>query len=155
MFKSVNVTCYSPPSGANVTGNNSYIFTGESGINNTVSLTDDNTVLKSLLGTGTNMSADYPGAASSGAAASSAAQAAAQTNVPGNVGGGGGSGTSGNIGTSNSQSSGVSSAAGSASTGSGGFSQGTKSGGAPVQGEKAVQGSLFAVLVAVVALLVM
>ncbi|MCJ1298282.1 hypothetical protein MMC08_001071 [Hypocenomyce scalaris] len=150
----VNVQCYDPPSGANATGSNSYVYTSEAGTNNTVSITNDNTVLKSLLGTGTNMSAGDPSAAASGAAASSNV-----ATVPGLSGAG--PGTNGQRGSSSSGSgsnsgNAVSGASGSASTG---FVQSppvAKTGSGASQGtEKVLQGSLFAVLVAVVGILVM
>ena len=171
----VNVQCYDPPSGANVTGSKSYIYTSNAGTNNTVSLTNDNTILKSLLGTGTNMSADYPHSASSASSASTASSATASSTsaaatsevatVPGLSGAGpgtdgqrGSSSDSGSSGSGSSGSSGssVSSASGSTSTG---FVQGpstVKSGSGASQGtEKVLEGSLFAVLVAVVGMLVM
>ncbi|SLM35302.1 cell wall glucanase [Lasallia pustulata] len=170
----VNVQCYDPPSGANVTGSKSYVYTSNAGTNNTVSLTNDNTILKSLLGTGTNMSADYSPSSSSASSASSAtsgtasATSAAATSELATVPGlsGAGPGTDGQRGTDSSGSgsgsssggsgSSVSSASGSASTS---FVQGpstVKTGGGASQGtERVLQGSLFAVLVAVVGMLVM
>jgi hypothetical protein len=50
-----------------------------------VEITNDNTVLKSLLGTGTNMSANYPSAASS---ASGSTQTSNLATIPGLSGAG-------------------------------------------------------------------
>lgn len=162
MVNDVNVECYNPPSGANVSGSNSYVYTSPAGTNDTVATTNDNTVLKSLLGTGTNMSA---GASSASGTASASSTATNVAQVPGLSGGGAGL----NPGSSGSDSSGggsdggsgtqSSSAAGSSSTGIGGFSQGnsgsTPKSAAVPQGEKVLQGSMFAVLVAVVGLMVL
>lgn len=60
MFKDVTVDCYKPPSGANITGSKSYIYTSLDGDESSVATTDKSTVLKSLLGTGTDMEKDYP-----------------------------------------------------------------------------------------------
>lgn len=169
----VNVQCYDPPSGAKVQGSKAYIYTSNGGTNDSVSITNDNTVLKSLLGTGTNMSADFPQSASSASSASHASTATASSKsaaatsevatVPGLSGAGpgtdgqrGSSGSGSDSSSSGSSGNQVSSAAGSASTG---FVQGpsmVKTGSGASQGtEKVLQGSLFAVLVAVVGMLVM
>ena len=141
MINSVTVQCYSPPSGAAVSGSNSYIYTGEAGTNNTVEITNDNTILESFLGTGTNMSVSAPASASTVAT------------VPGLSGAG--SGLNGQRG--GSSASAVSSAGGSASTGGfHGFSQGGTSGAtSPVKKDVLLQGSAFAVLVAIVGILAM
>ncbi|KAI9684171.1 MAG: hypothetical protein M1829_003441 [Trizodia sp. TS-e1964] len=55
----VSVQCYDPPASAG-SGKTSYVYTNLAGTNDTISLTDKPTVLKSLLGTGTNMTADFP-----------------------------------------------------------------------------------------------
>lgn len=153
-FSEVDIECYSPPDGANIQGSNSYIYTDPAGTNNTVETTNDNTVLKSLLGTGTNMSANYPSAVSS---SSGSAQTSNLATIPGLSGAG--PGTNGQRGdTSSSAASGGSatgSGTGPASTG--GFVQGSpsSSGGAPPRQETVIQGSFFAVLVAIVALIVL
>ena len=146
MVSEVTVQCYNPPSGAQVAGSNSYIYTGNTGTNDTVKITNDNTVLKSLLGTGTNMSADYP----SGSAPAATSDVAT---VPGLTGAG--PGTNGQRG--GSSGSAVSSAGGSASTdGFHGFSQGgSSSTGSPPKRDLLLQGSAFAVVVAIVGILAM
>ncbi|KAL8689876.1 MAG: hypothetical protein Q9218_004553 [Villophora microphyllina] len=161
MFKDVNVQCYNPPQGANKTGSKSYVYNAKSGTNNSVAITDDNTVLKSLLGSGMNMDADYPHASASGTAATAAATSEVAT-VPGLTGAGPGTNghpnNNGNDGTNQESGSAVSSAGGASSTGVGGFSQGT-----PAQSksdasspkERGLQNSLFAALIAVIGLLVL
>ena len=155
-FSEVDIQCYDPPQGANVSGTKSYIYTDPAGTNNTVATTNDNTVLKSLLGTGTNMSANYPSAAS----ASSSASTSEVAQVPGLSGAGSGSNgqRGGSSGSSNAGASGASSGAGSASTGfvqgSGSSGSGSGKSGAP-KTTGGLQGSLFAVLVAIVGLMAM
>lgn len=156
-FQEVSVDCYDPSAGVNKTGSKSYIYTGPAGTNDTVSITDKDTVLKSLLGTGTNMSADYP------SASASASQSSDVATVPGlNGAGPGTNGQRGDSGDSGSGDSGSGSGSSQTSSGSGsaatGFVQGggSNNGGtnaAPASKERVLQGSLFAVLVAVVGLL--
>ena len=154
-FSEVDIQCYNPPAGASVSGSNSYIYTDSAGTNNTVSITSDKTILKSLLGTGTNMSADYPSASASATGAAATSEVAT---IPGlNGAGPGTNGQRGDGSSSASAASGntaTSSGSGSASTG---FVQGNGSGssGAPPRQETVLQGSLFAVLVAIVGLLVL
>jgi len=178
----VKVQCYDPPSGAKSSGSTSYIYTADAGTNDTVAITNKPTVLKSLLGSGTNMSANYPSAASSSpsgsktASSSTAASSTEVATVPGLTGAGPGTdGQRGSSGSSNSGSgsgsgsgsnsvapNGASSAANSSATGVGGFSQGnggssasTKGNGASSKSERVLQGSLVALLVAVVGMLAM
>lgn len=174
MYNNVKVDCYQTPPNANVSGSTSYIYTGTDGVEKDVALTNDNTVLKSLLGTGTDMTKDYPkpkGNKPSGTKSASNAAATSQVaTVPGLTGagpgtdgtrGGGSTGNSGNTGSDQSGSNGgnqASSAAGPAATGIGGFSQGdeplsSSSSDAP-KSEAVIKGSSFAALVAFVAVLV-
>ena len=175
MVQDVSVQCYDPPSGANVKGSKSYKYTSSYGTNDSISVTDNPTILKSLLGTGTNMSADYPKPASSATGSATSSTPAATSDVaqvPGLSGAGsgshpGGDGNSGSSGTSGSSGSGSGSGSGStpsnaaspSSTAVGGFTQGdtttTKGSGAPPKTEKALQGSLFAALVALMAMVVL
>ena len=169
MVKEVNVQCYQPPPGADVSGSTSYVYTALAGTNDTVSTTDDSTVLKSLLGSGTNMSADYPKAATSSGAPTPTNEVAT---IPGLTGAGPGTdghrGNSDDSGPSNTDTvsdsdpdgsipSTVPSATVPQSTGIGGFTQGNQgpASGAPPKGERVLQGSLFAILVAVVGMLAM
>ena len=165
IFSDINVQCYNTPSGANVSGSNSYIYTGTNGVQSDIAVTNDQTVLKSLLGTGTDMNKDYPNAAkASGTKSASAAATSNVATVPGLTGagpgtdgtrGGGSTGSSGNSGSSDGSQ--ASSAAGSAATGIGGFSQGdsSKSSSEAPKPEPLLRGSAFAALVAFFAMLMM
>ena len=161
MVNEVNVQCYDPPTGAKVTGKTSYIYDSTAGTNNTVEVTDKPTVLKSQLGSGTNMDAGAP----SGTASASAGVSTSEIpTVPGLTGGGTGSngqrgGDSGSSGSSASSGSGssASSAAPAAtpeSTGFHGFSQGPGTSAAPAS-ERLLQGSIFSALVGIVGMLLM
>ncbi|KAL8831641.1 MAG: hypothetical protein Q9191_000755 [Dirinaria sp. TL-2023a] len=167
MYKEVNVKCYDAPAGANVTGSKSYRYTSKDGINSSIAVTDDPTILKSLLGTGTDMDKDFPSASAS--ASGSTHSATQVATVPGLTGAGpgtdgtrGGNGNGGSSGSSGGGGgSGASSAAGSQSTGIGGFSQGnggktkTDNNNAPPKSERILQGSVFAAVVAIVGMLVL
>ena len=165
MFQDVKVQCYDAPSGANVTGSKSYLYTNQDGISSSISVTNDPTVLKSLLGTGTDMDKDFPSASAS--ASGSVASSSNVATVPGLTGAGpgtdgtrGGNGNGGTSGSSGSSGSGASSAAGSSATGIGGFSQGnggkSKSDGTSFrESERIFQGSMFAALVAIAGMLVL
>lgn len=173
MYQDVNVQCYAAPSGTNSTGSDSYIYTNTAGIQSSIAVTNDNTILKSLLGTGTDMNKDYPDTKSKSKASGTKSAAAAATSnvatVPGLTGagpgtdgtrGGDSTGSSGNSGSDSSGGSSSSTAAGSASTGIGGFTQGDQpssksSSGAPSKSEEVLRGSIFAVLVAFVGMLMM
>ena len=158
MFQDVNVKCYDAPSGANISGTNSYIYTDTDGVNSSIAVTNDNTVLKSLLGTGTDMNKDLPNSKPSGTKSAAAAQSTLPS-VPGLTGAGPGTdGTRGGGSTGNSGSGGGSpsgSASGSASTGIGGFNQGDQKGGSSgaSKGEEVMRGSMFAALMAFIGML--
>ncbi|KAH9862743.1 hypothetical protein J1614_010836 [Plenodomus biglobosus] len=51
-FSEVTVECYDPPSSAQAKGSKSYKYTDEAGTNNTVAITNDQVILGSLMGTG-------------------------------------------------------------------------------------------------------
>lgn len=132
----VDVQCYQPPAGTPQTGDNAYIYTNEAALVNDIAITDNSTVLASMGATGLNMNL--------GAGSSSSAAASASDSVPTNSGGSGGMAAGGAAG---------SSAASASPSASPGFSQGTGQGNsAPKSNERVLRGSLFAVLVAVVAL---
>lgn len=166
MYSDVNVQCYQSPAGANVSGSDSYVYTGTNGVQSDIATTNDPTILKSLLGTGTDMSKDYPKAAKASSAGAAAATSEVAT-VPGLTGAGPGTdgtrggGSTGSSGTDQGGSSGgsqSSSASGSTATGIGGFSQGdqTKSSSSEApKGEVALKGSAFAALVAFIGMLMM
>lgn len=172
MFKDVNVKCYDTPSGANVSGSNSYRYTNSQGVEKSIAVTNDKTVLKSLLGSGTDMSKDFPSAASSSSGAPAATSGVATVpgltgagpGTDGTRGGGGNTGSSGNP-NSNSGNSGSNGAAGTSdgatpsSTGVGGFSQGnggsssSSSKSEAIKSEHVMMGSMFAAMMAVAGML--
>ena len=136
MFSDVNVQCYDPPAGANIVGKKSYIYTDTAGTNQSIQITDDSVILKSLYASGDNPNNDPYGSSNT---KSGSAPSATPESIPGVSGGVGARGdTSG----SSSDSSG---------SGSSGFSQGTgshsSSGAAAVQERLLSGGSAFAVLV--------
>ena len=157
----VNVECYNPPAGANVKGNNSYIYTDESGLNNSVAITDKSTIMASHEATGLNMTYDpHPSSSATSSASNSVPTHQGGTgNEPGRHSGGSAGSGSSDSGSSGSSSGSNGSGSGSGSGSSGGsFSQGTSSGDSNGQNsaaspnERVVRGSFFAVLVAVIVL---
>ncbi|KAL8843763.1 MAG: hypothetical protein Q9176_001725 [Flavoplaca citrina] len=160
MISDINIECYPTPDGTNKTGDKAYIYNDKSGMNDSVAITDDNTVLKSLLGTGTNMDADYPKPKDD---EEEPAQPSEVATVPGLTGAGPGTnGHPGNDGNDNTVgetgTAGNSGSTGSTSGGTGGFSQGLEdaqvSEASPPK-ERGLQSSMFAALVAVMGLLVL
>ncbi|KAL1958438.1 hypothetical protein VTO42DRAFT_4539 [Malbranchea cinnamomea] len=152
MVDEVTVECYDPPSGAKGNGSNSYIYTDYSGLESSVEITDKSTVLKSLLGNGQDMDKDYP-------TQSGTATPTEHSEIPLIPGlSGGGPGTDGRRPSSDDDDDGDSGDSwDSGSSSDTEFSQngddnndGTS--GAPAQKEQVLRGSLFAVLVAVLAL---
>ncbi|KAK5635970.1 hypothetical protein RRF57_011682 [Xylaria bambusicola] len=77
----VSIECYKTDSGPGTNSGKSYTYNSWLGTNNTVIDGDKNTILKSLLGSGLNMDADYPSA--SGTSAQTSMEV-----VPGLSGGG-------------------------------------------------------------------
>ncbi|KAH8816223.1 concanavalin A-like lectin/glucanase domain-containing protein [Xylogone sp. PMI_703] len=183
-FAEVTISCYNAQSPPGTNSGTSYTYNSPLGLNNTVVDGDKPTVLKSLLGTGTNMSADYPHAPSSSSgsktnpSASASPSASDLATIPGLSGAG--PGTDGHPADSGDDSSGSSSASSPApsggasggdsgsSSGSGddGFSQGSGSGGSGSSGssqgnnaarigsqEGVLKGSIFAGIIAVVAMM--
>jgi len=55
LVKEVSITCYEPPSFVKKEGSKSYIYTDNAGLDKSIKITDKGTVLKSLLGTGTEV----------------------------------------------------------------------------------------------------
>ena len=157
-FDSVQITCYDPPSGAASNGSKSYVYTDDLMTNSSIETTNLNTVLSSFLATGLNETAG-----SQTQSAGSSATSSVNT-IPGLTGAGPGTnshdnGTSGAAASSGSGSGGntgsyTATGSGSAATG---FVQGSGDGNAAshVGGETAVQGSLFAVVVGIIALCVL
>jgi len=163
-FETVTVSCFNATSPPGTNTGVSYTYNNIAGTNDTVVDGNNPTVLKSLLGTGTNMSADYPSSAS---ASGSAATSSGEATIPGLSGAG--PGTDGHSGDSPSSSA-VSGSAPSSTdsgtspsgTGSSGFSQGSgnsgssssKSGAEKIASqERVLKGSLFAGIVAVVGMM--
>lgn len=156
-FSEVKMECYAPPRGANVQGSVSYTYDDVAATNDTVVVGNKPTVLKSLLGSGTNMTADYatndaPDSAESGEVAT----------IPGMTGAG--AGTNGQRGDNQSGGSSAESGSGdgsrtgdanAASTGfvQGGASSGSGSGVTSQRPERMLLGLLFALVVAVMGLL--
>lgn len=54
LVKEVEVQCYDPPSYVKKSGSKSYIYTDDAGMDRHIEITNKNTVLKSILGTGTD-----------------------------------------------------------------------------------------------------
>ena len=132
----VDIQCYSPPSGTTQTGNSSYVYTSDAALEANVEITGNSTVLSSLAASGLHMTL---GANSSSSSNSS-------DSIPTNNGGAGGMASNSSTTTSS----------GATST-SDTFNQGaattsSKGNSAPAQSERVLQGSFFAVLVAVVVL---
>jgi beta-glucanase (GH16 family) len=163
MVKDVSVECYKPPPMAQIKSSDqkSYVYTDARGTNDTVAIVDKHVNLASFYATGDNPGTDPNG--SKGASASKSASGPLPTNVetvPGMSGGGnreteqpadgstGGGQTNGGSGGSPAPNSGSGS---SPSNGGSGFTQGGQTGAAAQ--EKKVGGSVFAVCVALVALL--
>ncbi|KAG8533643.1 uncharacterized protein KY384_001384 [Bacidia gigantensis] len=165
MFKEVDIECYDPPSEAKKSGDKSYVWTNTNAMESDVSITDNDTVLKSLLGSGEDMDKDYPNP--SGTKSGSPQQTSEVATIPGLTGAGpgtdgsrgGDSGSGGSGGDSGgSQTSGGS---GATSTGIGGFSQGDSGSGSSgtksdaVKVERVVAGSMFAALMAFIGMMIL
>ncbi|KAI4952661.1 hypothetical protein J4E91_003133 [Alternaria rosae] len=150
-FSEVTVECYDPPEGAQIKGKKTYKYTDEAGTNNTVAITDDVVVLGSLMGTGENPGeakdkdddskatdiAMVPGGNPGGGAGREVAEtsAAAQPNSPAQETGSSGSGV----------------------TAQGQFDQGlggsTGAGSVVQPGLGRMEGSVFAIIVAIMGLI--
>ncbi|KAH0534128.1 hypothetical protein FGG08_007270 [Glutinoglossum americanum] len=138
----VKVQCYDAPGNVTKSGSTSYIYADSSGMEGAVQITDKGTVLKSLLGTGVNMTADLP---------TSSASNSEIANIPGLNGGGPGlfggyqpDGSSGANPTKNAN-----------PTAFNQGSSGSKSGAIKPEGERILKGSLFAGLIAVVGTMIL
>lgn len=175
----VNVQCYDPPSGANKTGSNSYVYNSMYGTNDSVAIVDKSEILKSFYATGEKPDYD-PNAAKSSSSSKSASATGTSTTapantdaqtIPGMVGGGhendnsvAVSATSGSSpqGTDTAGTAAASSAAAATATSGGGFSQGngntgggSGAAGMLLEAERSVGQSIFAVIVAVVGVMIM
>ena len=158
MFSDVNVQCYDPPPGYNNSGAQSYVYTNSQGLNSSVSITNNIEILGSLYATGENPNF---GAQPSGSASSSAPVPSASNvqTVPGISGAG--SRSDGDGGSSSGSGSGSGSGGSSSSSapgaGSTSFSQGTGSTSEAniVKTWRADGGSAFAVVIAIVGLMLL
>ena len=179
MVKEVKIECYQPPSAVKKSGDKAYWYDNVSGVEGAVEIGNNNTVLKSFIGSGLKPDAGAP--VSSGSASSAMPSATDAPTIPGLTGagtgssgqrGGSGSGDNGGGGGNGAAPSSDAGGAGGASatatrsgaapTGSGiaGFQQGNSgntNAGSTLhpQGEKVLQGSMLAVLLAIAALLVL
>lgn len=65
MVKEVKIECYDPPAGTKGNGKTSYQWLDGKAVNTSVELSDDSTILKSFLGSGTDMDKELPNKVSS------------------------------------------------------------------------------------------
>ncbi|KAJ3567892.1 hypothetical protein NPX13_g6609 [Xylaria arbuscula] len=154
----VSIECYKTDSAPGTNSGKSYTYDNWLGTNNTVVDGNKNTILKSLLGSGLDMDADYP--SSSGTAAQTSMEV-----VPGLSGGGvgtngqaAGDAHGGSSSSDSSSSSGGSSSGGSSSDCNSGFSQDCSSDSSDTKNDGARQehvlgASAFAALIAVAGML--
>lgn len=154
-FSEVKIECYDPPAGANVQGSVSYTYDDVAATNDTVVVGDKPTVLKSLLGSGTNMTADFPSKASD---SPDSAESSDVATIPGLTGAG--PGTNGQRGDNQVPGGGGDSDTDSSGSETTGFVQGGSSTGSgnrvsPPRAERILQGELFAVVLALVGLFAM
>ncbi|KAJ5609767.1 glycosidase crf2 [Penicillium herquei] len=138
----IDIVCADIPSGASVTGNNSYVYTSTSGMESDVEVTSNSTVLGSLGATGLD-----PTLGANSTSSSSSSSSSASDSIPSNTSGSGGSGSAGE------QAAGNSTTGSNPTSTSSSFSQGTTTSNAANQNDRALGGSVFAVLVAVCGLM--
>ncbi|KAL3468414.1 concanavalin A-like lectin/glucanase domain-containing protein [Aspergillus heterothallicus] len=148
-YGEVTVECYDPPSGTNVKGDVSYDFKDNRGLEASVEITNNKTVLASLGATGLDM--DLGSNTTSGNSNNSTGTITNNSTVPPNLGG-----------TGNQASNGSSTETGGETTSTnapGTFNQGTNTSSdddenaAVSPNERVLRGSFFAVLVAIVVLI--
>ncbi|KAF8462544.1 cell wall glucanase [Kalaharituber pfeilii] len=84
--KELTIQCYDPPAGARKTGDKSYIYDNDSGLESAVVISDKDHVLKSFLGSGTDMDKEPPKA--SGTKSAVPTETDVVETIPGNTGGG-------------------------------------------------------------------
>ncbi|EUC39984.1 glycoside hydrolase family 16 protein [Bipolaris oryzae ATCC 44560] len=159
-FSEVTIECYDPPPQAQIKGKKTYKYTDKAGTNNTVAITDDEVILGSLMGTG-----EDPGeAVQSGTSAKPSASVAM---VPGGIPGGGAGHDAGETvgptapGANAQPTDAAAGGSGGSSSGGGAFVQGGSSTGSTgaattVQpGLSRMSGSVCAIVIAVLGLLVL
>ncbi|KAI5779983.1 concanavalin A-like lectin/glucanase domain-containing protein [Geopyxis carbonaria] len=169
-FKDVSVQCYDPPSDAKKTGSKSYIYDNVAGLEGNVVISDKGTILKSFLGSGTNMTADKPKVSSTGTkdtknTKDDTEEVEEVETVPGSTGAGFGSNSvqendsgSSNTGSSDTSSSGTSSGSSSSSSSSSNeFSQGSasNSNSSEAANIRVLKGSMLAIVVALAGVMVL
>lgn len=155
----VSIECYKPPKGANVNGDKSYIYTDEAATNNTIEITDKDTVLSSFGATGANMTvtSSSPTATATGNDSDTVPEVhGGSGNEPGRTDGGGGS--SGDSGSGSGSGGGGDTSTfvqGNDDSSSGGSGSGSGDGknAASSPNERVLRGSLLAVTVALVVLM--
>jgi len=161
-FESVTISCYNASSAPGTNTGVSYKYNGYAGTNDTVVDGTDPTVLSSFLATGTNMT--FGAAASSSGTSSGSQPSTTAETVPGLTGGDPGvdshSSSSAAGGSSGTATQAAGSSPSSSSTSSSGFSQGdsgsssSKSGAEKLGvGQEKLGGSLFAVVIALLAMM--
>ncbi|KAH8423247.1 putative cell wall glucanase (Utr2) [Aspergillus melleus] len=150
-YNDITVECYDPPKDTDKSGNKSYVLTNKDGLDSSIKITNNDTVLASFGATGLD-----PDVKPSKSGSSTSSSATGNT-VPENRGGSGNE--PGNSNSTSTDSGSDSSSSGSSDSSSGsGFSQGgdddssSDSNGAFSPNERVLRSSLFAVLVAVVVL---
>ncbi|TGZ80615.1 putative cell wall glucanase [Ascodesmis nigricans] len=145
IVKEISIECYNPPANAQKKGDKAYTYSSERGLEADVVISNEQTVLKTLIGTGMNMTADdatglegvetIPGLSSAGTGATSVSKdREEQTSNDGSSGSGSSSGTG-------------------RAVGPGGFSQNLENDKSEAPANK-MQGSMFAIIIAVAAIIV-
>jgi beta-glucanase (GH16 family) len=151
-YGEVTVECYDPPSGTNIEGDVSYDFKDDRGIEASVEITDNKTVLASLGATGLDMDLGSNSTSNNNNNSNSTGTITNNSTVPPNLGGTGGQSGSGSSSTGTGEETTSTNAPGT-------FNQGTDTSSeddenaAASPNERVLRGSFFAVLVAIVVLI--
>ena len=156
-FDSVEMECYDPPPGAREDGKKSYVYTDTAMTNASIEITDDDHILKSFLASGIDMGKG------DGTDSDGPAQSSDVATIPGLSGAGPGSsnhdnGTASTTDDSGNPLQGTVTATGTGSAATGFVQDPDSDSGAGYAGgnsEHALQGSLFAVVVAIIGLCVL
>lgn len=159
-FSEVSIECYDPPPAAQIKGKKTYQYTDEAGTNNTVAITDNVVILGSLMGTGTDPGEEVKGTQASSVAMVPGGNPAGSSHDAGNESGSSGSGSNGQGSSPQSTNAGDGSASSSGGSSGGNFVQGgssTGQSGAPTvqPGLSRMSGSVCAIVVAVLGLVVL
>lgn len=153
MYNEVDIQCYDPPSdAASTSGKTSYIYADNKFLESSVAISDNSTILKSLLGSGTDMEKDIPSQSSGTPKSTDVATIPGLSGAgPGTDGTRGDSGGNSGSGDSGSQ---TNSANGASNTGVGGFVQGDQKGSDAPAGV-VMAGSMLAGMMSLVGVLLM